>query len=144
VIPRVGSARCGPVMLGITYMHMVCLCFYYGSLLCDTRPSLVITSGQALAHDVQSMQAAHSQRPCLLFHQDTQRSDDHLGTLIICLPVPHDGGNLIVSHEGNEQVQSTAYLSTCNLHSQCMAVHSNNNAWATSKIHAAHAVGRII
>jgi len=39
-------------------------------------------------------------------HADTQRSEKHIGTLVVCLPVPHTGGALIVSDDGNKEIFS--------------------------------------
>lgn len=36
--------------------------------------------------------------------QDTPRSEDQFGSLVVCLPVPHEGGSLVVRHGGSEQV----------------------------------------
>jgi hypothetical protein len=35
---------------------------------------------------------------------DTPRSATHFGTLVVCLPYPHQGGQLRVSHKGGERV----------------------------------------
>jgi len=35
-------------------------------------------------------------------HADTQHGADHLGTLVICLPVEHEGGEFILFDDGNE------------------------------------------
>ena len=35
-------------------------------------------------------------------HCDTQHAKNHLGTLVICLPVPHEGGAFILTDDGNE------------------------------------------
>ena len=35
-------------------------------------------------------------------HADSVHGDDHLGTLVLCLPVPHEGGTFILSDDGNE------------------------------------------
>ena len=35
-------------------------------------------------------------------HCDTQHAKNHVGTLVVCLPVPHEGGAFILSDDGNE------------------------------------------
>ena len=35
-------------------------------------------------------------------HSDTLHGDNHIGTLLICLPVQHEGGAFILSDDGNE------------------------------------------
>jgi hypothetical protein len=35
-------------------------------------------------------------------HFDTLHGENHLGTLVVCLPVPHEGGAFILSDDGNE------------------------------------------
>lgn len=34
-------------------------------------------------------------------HRDTPRSDLHFGSLVVCLPSAHEGGQLIVRHQGH-------------------------------------------
>ena len=35
-------------------------------------------------------------------HVDTPRSEDQIGSLVVCLPSPFEGGNLLVRHHGKE------------------------------------------
>jgi hypothetical protein len=37
--------------------------------------------------------------------QDTPRSDDQFGSLVVCLPVPHTGGDLLIRH--NRKIQAS-------------------------------------
>jgi hypothetical protein len=37
-------------------------------------------------------------------HVDTPRSATHFGSLVVCLPHPHQGGQLRISHKGVEKV----------------------------------------
>ena len=58
-------------------------------------------------------------------HVDTPSSSSLLGTLVVCLPVPHAGGGLAVSHDGRRavfdwgpgaargEVQWAAFFSNC-------------------------------
>ena len=44
-------------------------------------------------------------------HVDTPSHDNMIGTLVVCLPSPHKGGELIVSHDGLEHVFDFSKLS---------------------------------
>lgn len=58
-------------------------------------------------------------------HVDTPRSHHHLGSLVVCLPSFHEGGQLVVRHKGHEMnfdwsgekgvgvVQWAAFYSDC-------------------------------
>lgn len=37
-------------------------------------------------------------------HVDTPRSEAQFGSLVVCLPTPHEGGQLHVRHKGQEMV----------------------------------------
>ena len=37
-------------------------------------------------------------------HADSPSGDEMIGTLVLCLPSPHKGGELCVSHDGLEHV----------------------------------------
>ena len=41
---------------------------------------------------------------CMCVQQDTPRSSFQFGSLVVCLPVPHKGGDLVVRHDGSEKV----------------------------------------
>ena len=44
-------------------------------------------------------------------HVDTPSHDQMIGTLVVCLPSPHKGGELVVSHDGLEHVFDFSKLS---------------------------------
>jgi hypothetical protein len=44
-------------------------------------------------------------------HVDTPSHDNMIGTLVVCLPSPHKGGELVVSHDGLEHVFDFSKLS---------------------------------
>ena len=56
-------------------------------------------------------------------HLDTPRSDLHFGSLVVCLPSAHDGGQLLVRHQGHtttfnwstdsSNIQWAAFYSDC-------------------------------
>ncbi|KAK2033580.1 hypothetical protein LX32DRAFT_500080, partial [Colletotrichum zoysiae] len=57
-------------------------------------------------------------------HVDTPRSEQQMGSLVVCLPCPHEGGQLAVRHRGQEvvydwstnsatQIQWAAFFSDC-------------------------------
>lgn len=44
-------------------------------------------------------------------HVDTPSHDNMIGTLIVCLPSPHKGGELVISHDGHKHVFDFSKLS---------------------------------
>src|SRR2546430_16096755 len=54
--------------------------------------------------NVPNMPSAFSVSRCAFFkaHRDTEKADGMFGTLVIVLPCPHRGGELVIRHAGRE------------------------------------------
>ncbi|KAJ5703223.1 hypothetical protein N7488_010771 [Penicillium malachiteum] len=48
-------------------------------------------------------------------HVDTPRSENQMGSLVVCLPSPHEGGELIVRRQGRKRVYSWARSSASHI-----------------------------
>ncbi|WEW55731.1 oxidoreductase [Emydomyces testavorans] len=48
-------------------------------------------------------------------HVDTPRSPNHFGSLVVCLPSPHEGGALAVRHSGRDVVYDWSKFSECQI-----------------------------
>ncbi|KAJ6016537.1 hypothetical protein N7540_011128 [Penicillium herquei] len=48
-------------------------------------------------------------------HVDTPRSEDQMGSLVVCLPTPHEGGDLTVRRQGRQNVYSWGQLSASHI-----------------------------
>ncbi|KAJ5934542.1 hypothetical protein N7466_004089 [Penicillium verhagenii] len=57
-------------------------------------------------------------------HVDTPRGEDQMGSLVVCLPTPHEGGELTIRRKGLQKVYSWGPLSTS--HIQWAAFYSDD------------------
>jgi 2OG-Fe(II) oxygenase superfamily len=81
--------------------------------------SLVINvvSGLGLLANPQEVKAElyklllYGEEAFFLPHQDTEKADGMFGTLVVCLPSKHEGGDVIASHKGEHLKFSTAKTS---------------------------------
>ncbi|KAJ5593578.1 hypothetical protein N7537_010482 [Penicillium hordei] len=64
-------------------------------------------------------------------HVDTPRSEHQMGSLVVCLPTPHEGGELTIRRQGRQNVYSWGPLSTSHIQ------------WAAFYSDEEHEVGKV-
>ncbi|KAK3667971.1 hypothetical protein LTR22_001038 [Elasticomyces elasticus] len=90
-------------------------------------------------------------------HVDTPRSEKQFGSLVVCLPVAHEGGELVVRHEKKElvfdwstedphaedaAVKWAAFYSDCE--HEVLEVTSGHRITLTYNLHATDGVGHVV
>jgi 2OG-Fe(II) oxygenase superfamily len=76
-----------------------------------------VVSGLGLIANPQEVKAElyklllYGEEAFFLPHQDTEKADGMFGTLVVCLPSKHEGGDVIASHKGEHLKFSTAEAS---------------------------------
>ncbi|KAH9902339.1 hypothetical protein F4778DRAFT_737273 [Xylariomycetidae sp. FL2044] len=84
-------------------------------------------------------------------HRDTPRSPSHFGSLVLCLPLAHEGGQLVVRHQGQDQtfdwsklqaepgIHWAAFYGDCE--HEVLPVHSGHRVTLTYNLYAVRGSG---